>query len=40
MVLAGQGRAITPILAGGPLVVGHFAIAWVLQSQKGERNVR
>jgi hypothetical protein len=40
LVLAGQGGAITPILAGGPLVVGHFALAWVLHSQTEERNAR
>lgn len=40
MVLAGYRGAISPLLAGGPLVVGHFAIAWVLHRQGGDVHGR
>ena len=37
MVLAGSAEALSPVLCGGPLVVGHLAIAWVLYREGGMR---
>lgn len=37
MLLAGNAGALSPLLCGGPLVVGHLAIAWVLYREGGMR---
>lgn len=38
-ILAGRDGGLTPLLAGGPFVVGHLAIAWIL-SDRGNGSAR
>lgn len=38
MWLAGEDGQFTPLMAGGPLAVGHLAIAWILH-REGARTV-
>lgn len=40
LVIAGKSGLLTPLIAGGPFCVGHFAIAWVLGLDRGERRDR
>jgi hypothetical protein len=40
MALSGASGSISPLLAGGPLVIGHFAIAWILHREGARTDDR
>lgn len=39
LFLAGHNGGLTPLMVGGPFIVGHFAIAWVLSDRENSPRV-